>query len=104
MAERGAAGQSERRHPAAHEIGTEPSYQAPLLFLGPVSLVARQRVVAGQPYTSDRCAAELSGRQAQTDRRRGRGSESVAAIAGADRAFPPCDGAALNCPESRSTT
>jgi hypothetical protein len=93
MAERGAAGQSERRHPAAHEIGIEPSYPGPLLLFGPVSLVARQRVVAGQPCAADRCSAKLFECQTQANRRPGGGSATVTSFPGADCACPARDGA-----------
>ncbi len=62
MAERGAVRQSRRRRAAVVALGTATADRPALLLLGAVSLLAWQRVDAGQPHSADRCAQGLPGR------------------------------------------
>src|SRR5260370_2611699 len=93
MVERGTVWQSQWRHPAALEIGSEHAHPEALLLLGPISLVARKRVVAGQPWAADRRSAKLFECQTQANRRPGGGSATVTSFPGADCACPARDGA-----------
>src|SRR5208283_303471 len=89
----GAVRQPRRRRAAIVALGTATANRPTLLLLGAVSLMARQRVDAGQPHPADRCAQRLPGRQAQETRRCDRGRRTVATSAGADRAFAAAFGA-----------
>src|SRR5271156_3897357 len=87
MVERRSVWRSRRRPPAAVAFGLRSAYPESLLLLGSVSLMAGQRVAAGQPYTVDRRAQRLSGHQAQAVGRQDRRFATIAARTGTNR---PC--------------